>query len=182
MDLKSSTTITEKLGNEVYLEFMSEVFSDMTEAIIETRAEIYKYVGDEIILTWSLAHGLSDTNCIRLPILIEQFFAEHSASYQKRYGYVPQFRTGIHIGELVIGEIGVLKREIALIGDVMNTAARIAGHCRECGHNLLISGNLFHALEKTQNYQAISLGLVDLRGKASGIELFAVSDFHSDGA
>lgn len=180
MDLKSSTTITEKLGNEIYLEFMSEVFSDMTEAIIETRAEIYKYVGDEVILTWSLSQGLSNANCLRLPVLVERFFSEHATSYQKRFGHVPQFRTGIHLGELVIGEVGVLKREIALIGDVMNTTARIAAYSRECGKNLLISGTLMTALEQINSFEVMALGSVALRGKAEGIEIFAVSSLPSD--
>lgn len=176
MDLKSSTTLTERLGDQRYLDFMSDTFSDITEAIIATDAEIYKYVGDEIILSWSVPRGLKNANCIKLPLLIEQFFVEHSENYRKRYGHVPEFRTGIHIGELVIGEVGVLKREIALIGDVMNTTARIAAYSRECGKNLLISGALLNALGEAQGFQASGLGSVALRGKTEGIELFAVSD------
>jgi len=175
MDLKSSTTITEKLGNQAYVAFLSDAFADLTEAIIETEAEIYKYVGDEIILTWSVELGLKNNNCIRFPLLVNAFFVTHSEKYQKQYGHVPQFRTGIHVGELVIGEIGVLKREIALIGDVMNTTARIAAYCRDCGKNLLISGSLFSALEMSQDFAATALGAVPLRGKTEDIELFAVS-------
>ncbi|AFM14086.1 adenylate/guanylate cyclase domain-containing protein [Turneriella parva] len=175
MDLKSSTTLTEKLGDQRYLDFMSETFSDLTEAIIATDAEIYKYVGDEIILSWPVPRGLREGNCLKLPLLIQKFFEEHSEHYKKRYGHSPEFRTGIHMGELVIGEVGVLKREIALIGDVMNTAARIAAYTRECGQNLLISGELKDALEKQREYQFSPLGPVVLRGKADGIELFSIA-------
>lgn len=174
MDLKSSTTITEKLGNKVYLEFMSEAFADMTEAIISTGAEIHKYVGDEIILTWALARGTQSNNCVRFPLAIQGQFAASAERYQSRYGHVPQFRTGIHVGELVIGEVGVLKREIAFIGDVMNTTARIAGHCRECGHDLLISKDLLDKLPADTAFKFTPLGPIPLRGKAVGMELFAV--------
>ncbi len=174
MDLKSSTTLTEKLGDQRYLDFMSETFSDMTEAIIATEAEIYKYVGDEIILSWPVPRGIKNSNCLRLPLLIEKFFADRAEIYRQRYGYVPEFRTGIHIGELVIGEVGVLKREIALIGDVMNTTARIAAYSRECGHNLIISGTLHRSLTQMPDFQVTNLGPVVLRGKADGIDLFAV--------
>ncbi len=179
MDLKSSTTIAEKLGDKIYLEFMSEAFADMTEAIISRRAEIYKYVGDEIILTWSLSRGIADNNCLKFPLEIQRLFVASAGRYQSRYGHIPQFRTGIHVGDLVIGEVGVLKREIALIGDVMNTTARIAGHCRECGHDLLISKDLLEKLAGDPDLNVIPLGTVALRGKIAGAELFAVKSVFS---
>lgn len=47
LDLKSSTSIAENLGESKYHQFLKEVFSDITEPISENKAEIYQYVGDE---------------------------------------------------------------------------------------------------------------------------------------
>ena len=174
MDLKSSTTITEKLGNQTYVAFLSDAFADLTETIIEMEAEIYKYVGDEIILTWPIERGLRNSNCIRFPLLANAFFAAHSDKYQKQYGHTPQFRTGIHIGELVIGEVGVLKREIALIGDAMNTAARIAGYCRETNFDIIISEALKNCVGPPQGFSAQNLGAVSLRGKGGDVILYGI--------
>ena len=64
IDLKSSTTIAEKLGNIRYSEFLIDYYDDMTDAILMSKAEIYQYIGDEIVLTWSFAEGIKDAKCI----------------------------------------------------------------------------------------------------------------------
>jgi adenylate cyclase len=65
--------------------------------------------------------------------------------------------------------VGVLKREIAFSGDVMNTTARIAAHCRESGENSVASGALHNVLAKRVDYTFSTLGLVTLRGKADAM-------------
>jgi adenylate cyclase len=57
IDLKSSTSIAESLGNLRYSEFLIDYYDDMTDAILMSKAEIYQYIGDEIVLTWSFARG-----------------------------------------------------------------------------------------------------------------------------
>ena len=52
MDLKSSTTIAEKLGNLKFGSFLKDYYSDITDAIRYSKAEVYQYVGDEIVLSW----------------------------------------------------------------------------------------------------------------------------------
>jgi hypothetical protein len=51
IDLKSSTSILEKLGNDMYYSFLNDAIFDMSSAIVETKAEIYHYVGDEIVFS-----------------------------------------------------------------------------------------------------------------------------------
>ena len=52
IDLKGSTTIGEKLGHYQFGLFLKDYYSDITDAIRQSEAEIYQYVGDEVILTW----------------------------------------------------------------------------------------------------------------------------------
>jgi len=66
LDLKNSTGITEKLGHRVYSRFIRDCFHDLTDLIIRYRAEIYQFVGDEVVLTWSLKNGLINHNCLKL--------------------------------------------------------------------------------------------------------------------
>ena len=51
-----------------------------------------------------------------------------SRYFKNKYGIVPEFRVGIHLGEVTVGEIGVIKKDLAMSGDTMNTTARI-GNC-----------------------------------------------------
>jgi class 3 adenylate cyclase len=41
LDMKSSTTIAEKIGNEQYFRLLHDVFSDIAESIAEFEGEIY---------------------------------------------------------------------------------------------------------------------------------------------
>src|SRR5687768_5846816 len=58
LDLNSSTTIAEKLGNEKYHDLLKEFFADITNPILDNKGEIYQYVGDEVIVAWKYEDGI----------------------------------------------------------------------------------------------------------------------------
>jgi adenylate cyclase len=53
----------------------------------------------------------------------------------------------VHLGDVTVSEVGVIKREIAYHSDVLNTAARIQGKCNEFEAGLLVSEELKDNLE-----------------------------------
>ena len=55
IDMEFSTVIAERLGETGFLDFLNRFVADVTELIVAQRGAIYKYVGDEIIVTWPLA-------------------------------------------------------------------------------------------------------------------------------
>ena len=64
---------------------------------------------------------------------------EHK-EFRKKYGCtVQRFRVGIHIGIVTVGEIGVIKKDLAMSGDTMNTTARIRTCCSELNQKYLAS-------------------------------------------
>jgi adenylate cyclase len=180
MDLASSTTIAEKLGDERYLQFLNAVFVELTEPILETRAEIYKYVGDELIVSWPAEIGLQNANCLRLFFLASSALRKKQSAFEESFQCMPRFRAGVHLGSVVLGEVGDLKQEIALIGDLMNTAARLAAHSRSAGHDLVASQDLVGRMQLPETLQAHSLGPVDLRGKMQPVELAGISSRAAD--
>ena len=54
-DMRSSTAIAERLGERAFLAFLNRFVADLSLAIADAGGEIHKYVGDEVIATWSLA-------------------------------------------------------------------------------------------------------------------------------
>ena len=66
LDLKNSTDIAERLGHTKYSLFLKDCFSDLTNPIYNSDANVYQYVGDEVILIWNLKHGLRNLNCFKL--------------------------------------------------------------------------------------------------------------------
>jgi adenylate cyclase len=175
LDIASSTSIAEKIGHLNYLSLLNDFFYDVTGPINETKGEIYKYVGDEVIITWRMKNGLKDRNCINCFFYIDEAVKNRSEFYIKKYGLVPDFKAGLHGGLTVIGELGTSKREIAYIGDVLNTTARIEKECNALNRRLLISQDL----ESLLNLPGLEVaGTVLLRGKEKEMKLFSPSSYN----
>src|ERR1700722_544834 len=137
IDMRASTAIAERLGEERFLDFLNRFITDLSLAIAEAGGEIHKYVGDEIIASWALAVGLNEGACVRACFAALDRLAERGPAYERDFGCRADFRAGLHCGSVVVGELGYLKKEIALIGDSMNTAARIQEACRATGCRVL---------------------------------------------
>ncbi len=174
LDLKGSTTLADDMSADRYFEFLHEYFTEMSEPILETDAQIYQYVGDEVVLTWTKKGGVTEANCIRVFFLIEEHLLAQGDRFLRRFGTTPSFKAGVHGGEVITAQIGELKKEIVYNGDVLNTTARIQAQCNELGHNLLASAELVNSLSLSPDYVIERLGLVPLRGKAQPTELCAI--------
>ncbi len=174
-DMKSSTTIAEKLGHIQYFELLRAYYADLSDAIVQYSGEIYQYVGDEIIVSWKYKEGIENNNCIKCFFAMKEDLRKRSAWYQKRFGVLPTFKAGFHFGKVTTGEIGALKKEIIFTGDVLNATARIQGLCNRYEVDLLVSDDLMKSLAVNGNYQIRSLGENELRGKKKNIKLYTLA-------
>jgi adenylate cyclase len=187
MDLRGSTQLAERLGDEKFLRFLNEVFWDITDPVLSAGGEIYRYVGDEIITTWTVPHpgelahdvakdlaaGAAAIACV---FAIEDVLDARRHDYLVNYGTAPKFRAALHLGPLIVGEMGDVKREIMLLGDTMNTAARIENVCRTTGRDVIASALVLQTVPSLPpGVRAESLGPIGLSGKERIIELFALT-------
>ena len=175
IDLKDSTTIAERLGHVAYANFLRDYYSDITSALRETDAQIYQYVGDEIVLVWNMRRGTKNSNCIRCFFRMQSVIENLRPTYTAKYGAVPEIRAGLHGGDVVITWVGELKKEIVYIGDIVNTTARIVERCKKTGNDLLISETL---LEKSPEFAAFVTEFVEEtipRGKATKVRLHRIA-------
>ena len=169
MDLHDSTPIAVKLGSTDNFKFIRDFIYFVSIALIEYDGRIYQYVGDEIVVSW--LHTPNNVNkCLDALALSSRLLKRNSNYFQARYGVLPEFKAGIHAGEVTVGEIGVIKKDIAMSGDTMNTAARIRTSCTELTFKYIASKEVLAGVEI--NWQVESLGLVELKGKTESIELF----------
>jgi adenylate cyclase len=176
LDIKSSTTIAEKIGHKKFYSFLNSFFYDISEPVLLTKAEIYQYVGDEIVFNWTIKNGVKDANCLRIFFLIKKKIEENRDKYLSDYGVIPEFKAGVHFGMVTIGQIGNLKREIVFNGDVLNTTSRIQELCNTYHHDLLISRPLLTLLNLSGNYDQEYLGKIKLKGKELDTHLYGISN------
>jgi adenylate cyclase len=175
LDLKSSVTLAEKLGNTTYFEFLKDYYADMTSAIEKSLGKIYQYVGDEIVIFWKPSKGLKKSNCVACFFRIKDTFDRLAATYESKFGVVPMFKGALHMGKVATGEIGVLKKEIFYSGDVLNTTSRIESLCNAVNEECIISEDLHRNLHSDAKYEYRLIDDHVLRGKSQKIALYGVS-------
>lgn len=176
LDLKSSTAIAEEMGHYKYSQLLQDCFFDLNKLIDRFDAEIYQYVGDEAVISWPVEKGLKKSNCIALYFAFKKALNKRSKYYKNNYGLVPFFKAGLHGGKLIIAEVGVVKKELAFHGDVINTTARIQDECNKYGESLLISESLLSDVWFKTKYDIKEIGDLDLKGKQEQIKVFAINE------
>jgi adenylate cyclase len=173
LDMRSSTMLAEKLGDMKFSKLVRDFFEDLTGPIVETRAEVSHYVGDEAVLTWWPRKGLPEARCIQCFFRMQLVIAKRSDYYMKEYGVVPEFKAGAHIGRVVATEVGSIKSEIVFHGDVLNTTARVQNACSEFDADFLLTEALASRLPKAAWLELQPIGAVALKGKSEKVQLLA---------
>ena len=166
--------MAETLGDEKYYSLVDDFFHDISRPIIESEAEIYKYVGDEVIIMWQLDKALKDPTCLDLFFYIKRKIRRRKEYYMEKYGMMPEFKAGLHSGPVVSAIIGDIRKEIVYSGDVLNTASRIQGKCNEYKVKFLTSDELLSKLSLKNFYRSKSIGDIELRGKGQKIPLSSI--------
>jgi adenylate cyclase len=174
IDLKSSTETAEKLGNLKYSSFLIDYFHDMTGAILMSKAEIYQYIGDEIILTWSFANGMKHSRCINCFFDIKNYIELNKDKYLKKYGVYPQFKAALHAGRVSVTWIGSIKKEIVYHGDVLNTTARMQEQCNKHNQSFLLSEHMLQNIVLPEYLRSEFVGELQLKGKQNKIKIFGL--------
>lgn len=164
-----------KLGHLRYGYFLQDYYSDITDAIRSTDAEIYQYVGDEIILSWSLQDGRKNHNALRCFPMMKEIINELAQKYDEKYGFRPEFRGGLHGGTVVVTWVGEVRKEIVYAGDVLNTAARIQEECKRLGKDFLVSGAALTYLRASNGFDAVLEKEMIPRGKEEKVKIYSLS-------
>lgn len=174
VDVVGSTAIAERLGPLQAHRFLSAVFSTVAEPVAACRGEIYQYIGDEIVVTWSESEGGPGARPLRCFFLMESFLAEEKERFRAEFAAEPGLRAALHLGEVIAGEVGEVRRAIVYHGDVMNTASRLEQATREQGCRFIASAAAIDSLDSTNEFQMTDLGMLPLRGRKAPIRAWAV--------
>ncbi len=176
LDIKSSTTLGETLGAYEYSSLLQDFFYDITDPVIETKGEVYQYIGDEVVLTWKINKKILFEYSIICFFNIKNKLKLRADYYIKKYGVVPDFKAGAHWGEAVVTEVGDLKKEIVFHGDTVNTTARIRTEAGQQKRDLIISGTLLSKISNDfkKNIFIEEIGNIKLKGKEKEVNLFSI--------
>jgi adenylate cyclase len=175
IDMVGSTGLAERLGPLAFHRLVNRFVNDLTQPIVAARGEIHRYIGDEVIATWKLQDGIASARCIAACFDAIDRLADRAPDYRREFGEAVAVRAGLHCGPVVTGEMGSVRKEIVLLGDTVNTTARIQELCRETGDRVLTSADLIDRLELPPGIAKRSLGDLRLRGKGADLALYALT-------
>ena len=172
VDLRNSTPIAEKLGHKEYFEFIRDFIYCITAGIMEHDGRIYQYVGDEVVAWWP-SSKMNAKRALASLITSRKILNKNTEVFKRAYDILPEYKAGMHIGNVMVGQVGISKKELVMSGDTINTASRIRSACNDYNQKFMVSKEMIELVD-IEEWQSESVGMVDLKGKNQLVELFAV--------
>ena len=175
MDLNNSTELAEGLGDIAYNKLLNDFFFDITDSIIANYGQIYRYVGDEVVVSWTLKKGLPNAHFLRTFFQAKSVIHRQREKYLESYGLVPSFTAGFNYGKVVVGEIGEVKSQISFFGDVLYETGALEKNCKKFNTDNLVAKDLLNMFELPQIFSAKDEGEVEILD-FSPIGVYSISE------
>jgi class 3 adenylate cyclase len=164
LDIRGFTALSERLGPTETVRFLNGVFTACETVVHGEGGFINKFTGDGFMAVFGAPTG-TDTHPGDAVRAARRIVAELAD--------VP-VGIGIATGPALAGTIGSESRlEYTVIGDTVNTAARIEGLCKVFGASILATGaTVEHSGEAVG--ESRFLGTLRLKGKSSSIRAYEI--------
>jgi len=175
LDIADSTRLSEQFGDVKIQALIGRFFFDIARPIAEHGGETYRYIGDEVVVSWPMAKAVEDARCLRCVFDVQDLLDRHSEEYRQLFGVVPRFRVGMHGGPVVIGEVGDSRRAIVYFGETVSRAVALQGACKRVGHDFLVSADLVDKLAIGREFPSSFLGSLELFPDGTAVDAYAFS-------
>jgi len=176
-DIRSFTTFSEGKDPQQVVTQLNEYFDKMVGCIMENGGTVDKFIGDAIMAVFG---GLLDLEnpCESAVRAAEQMRFELALLNQKWVNEgLPTLENGIglHYGEVLEGTIGSKDRkQFTVMGDTVNTAARLEGTTKRRDSKVIISASVFDRLTAELKKLFKSLGSTKVKGKTKAIAIYGL--------
>jgi adenylate cyclase len=173
-DLRSFTTLSEKLEPAEVAELLNILFTDLMDLIFSHHGSVNKFIGDAIMATFGapLSQGNDALNAVTCAMAIKESMVLFN---QVRPPYLTEdigFGIGIATGNVFSGTVGSFRRlEYTVLGDVVNVASRLEALNKVTKTNILIDGKTQEAVKQGLECRRIKLQ-EKIRGKSREVEIF----------
>ena len=175
-DIKSFTTITEKLEPEVLTKLITNYLTAMTDIAIEYGGTVDKYIGDAIMIFFGdpNSNGKKDDAiaCVSMALKMKKALTSLRKSW-KLTGLSESLnvRMGIHTDVCTVGNFGSLDRlDYTVLGNGVNLASRLESLANS--NEILISENTYNLVKK--DIECNYFDEIKVKGKSHSIKTFQV--------
>jgi adenylate cyclase len=172
-DIRSYTTLTEKMKPEEVVSMLNEYFESMVEAIFHHKGILDKYIGDAIMAVFGTPLPLpnhawaSVQSALEMRYRLEEFNAHRISQGNQAI----RIGIGINSGKVVSGNIGSSKRmEFTAIGDGVNLSSRLEGASKQYGCDIVISEDTFEQCKG--NILVRELDCIRVKGRTQPVSVY----------
>lgn len=174
-DIRNFTAITESQTAQVTFTWLNALFSQINQVIGQQQGFIDKYLGDAVMAVFdrSSQHRVDALNAA---LMIRQSLQNFNLTHGD-FGLSGPIEVGIgiHSGQAVIGTLGAQQRmDTTVIGDVVNTAARLEELTKTYHHPIICSENVVQLLPPDHPFIYRWIDTVTPRGKQNQISIYAL--------
>jgi adenylate cyclase len=174
-DIRSFTTISEKMNAHELVALLNEYFTEMVGAIMGQDGVVDKYIGDAIMAVFGAPVPKPDdaVRAVRAAVKMREALATLNQRLVARG--VPPIQTGIgiHTGDVVAGNIGSEERmEYTVIGDAVNLASRLESNTKELGVPILISEDTFRLV--CEHFETRPVREITVKGRVQPVTTYEV--------
>ncbi|HEY9841220.1 MAG TPA: adenylate/guanylate cyclase domain-containing protein [Candidatus Obscuribacterales bacterium] len=174
-DIQGFSRMGEKLPPDQIIHILNEYFAAMTEIIFANQGSLDKYIGDGIMAVYGNIGSNNPRQDAHYAVKTALEMQDKMAELQKKWmkeGIRPiQIRIGINTGEALVAHVGHPRRkEVTVIGDTVNTAARIEKLNKQYHTHILISHSTYEYIKDRAEVRP--LGEEQLAGKSSSVMVY----------
>lgn len=180
VDVAGWTSTAERLGELGATDYLGQILFTMGSPVRRNRGAIDRYVGDQAIISWNISCGARQAarqaaRAITCTFDILEAVERAGPDFIRRFGEAPRVRAVMHVGTVVVAELGDAKHEIAFIGDTMNTAARLEGLAKTLKVPVLVSEAVLALAPLPAGVDSRPLGAHMLRGRTETVDVYELS-------
>ncbi len=141
-DLRNFTAISEKLQPRLLVEILNDYFTEMVAIVEKNSGIVDKFVGDKLMAVFGhpAPSGNDSQNALNAGMEMIARCDELNRKFINKGDLILENSIGIHSGQVLAGNIGSPDRmEFTVIGDPVNTAARLEAITRKINTRLALS-------------------------------------------
>lgn len=174
-DIRDFTAIAETQTPSDTFEWLNAFFTRMNQAIATHHGFIDKFLGDALMAVFDRT-GNHAQDALSAAVAMVQSLNQFNSDRQKYNLEQPvNIGIGIHTGVAMIGTVGSDRRmDSTVIGDVVNTAARLEELTKLYGCHILASDAVIAQMRQPELFSCRLIDRVTPRGKQQALDLYEV--------
>ena len=167
-DVVGSTAFAERVDAETARDIMGRYHAMARAAIEATGGSVAKFIGDGVMAIWGTPEISPDdaVHAVAAGVALQDGFAPIGAATEDRLGIELGLRVGINTGEVVIAA-----DDADIVGDALNTAARLEAACAPGG--VVVGESTWRLTRSTVEYEPLEP--VAVKGKIEPVATFRVA-------